>query len=391
VVILFSAAATWTSLQIKIGNPVEGTNLLWEDSDFNGAVRAINSHFPGVNTLELVFESKLPEAEEWNVTRAETVMSMLKLQRLMEDGEDPPRATLSFNDYLRESNRLFQGGNPKWLELDNRDRAVNAAAIGVMMGSSAKNYGHVIDDTMQHGTVSLWYKDNKQETVDAALAAARKAVAEVGQEHEFFRIRLATGIIALQEAVNRVVDRFHWVMIGLLNVSIFLLCSFAYRSFVAGLILLVPVNLSNQVMIAAMHLMGVGLDVNSLIVAAIGVGVGIDYGIYLLSRICEEYHAQNEDWGQAITAALRTTGKAIMFTATIMTVGVLPWYFMSGLKFLADMGLLLVVIMSINMVMALLVLPLLVWYVKPKFVGRKDLLVGEGVDLSLFTDHKTPA
>ena len=386
VLLVFGVAATWTAAQIKIGNPVEGTNLLWEDSDFNTAVRAINDHFPGVNTLELVLESKAPEAEEWTVTRAETVMTMLKLQTLMEQGEDPPRATLSFNDYLRESNRLFQGGNPKWLPLDNRDRAVNAAAIGVMMGSSAKNYGHVIDDTMQHGTVSLWYKDNKQETVDAALAAARKAIAEVGQEHEFFRIRLGTGVIALQEAVNIVVDRFHWVMLGLLNVAIFLLCSFAYRSFIAGLLLLVPVNLSNQVMIASMHLMGVGLDVNSLIVAAIGVGVGIDYGIYLLSRICEEYHAHERDWGAAITAALRTTGKAIMFTATIMTVGVLPWYFMSGLKFLADMGLLLVVIMSINMVMALLVLPLLVWFIKPGFVARDDLLVGEGVDLSMFTD-----
>jgi predicted RND superfamily exporter protein len=387
IVVIASICATYTSLQIKIGNPVEGSNLLWEDSDFNTAVRAINSHFPGVNTLELVLESKTPDAEEWNVTRAETVMTMLKLQTLMEQGENPPRATLSFNDYLRESNRLFQGGSPKWLPLDNRDRAVNAAAIGVMMGSSAKNFGHVVDDTMQHGTVSLWYKDNKQETVDAALAAARKAVAEVGADHEFFRIRMATGIIALQEAVNIIVDRFHWVMIGMLNVAIFLLCAYAYRSFVAGFLLLVPVNLSNQVMIAAMHLMGVGLDVNSLIVAAIGVGVGIDYGIYLLSRICEEYHAHDSDWGKAITAALRTTGKAIMFTATIMTLGIAPWYFMSGLKFLADMGLLLIVIMSINMVMALLVLPLLVWYAKPKFVARKDLLVGEGVDLSLFTDR----
>ncbi|MGH8516393.1 MAG: efflux RND transporter permease subunit [Panacagrimonas sp.] len=388
VLVIGSVWATYTAMQIKIGNPIEGSNLLWEDSDFNVAVRAINRHFPGVNTLELVFESKFPDAEEWNVTRAETVMSMLKLQNLMEQGENPPRATLSFNDYLRESNRLFQGGSPKWLPLDNRDRAVNAAAIGVMMGSSAKNYGHVVDDTMQHGTVSLWYKDNKQETVDAALAAARKAVAEVGQEHEFFRIRLATGIIALQEAVNIIVDRFHWIMISMLNVAIFLLCAYAYRSFVAGFLLLIPVNLSNQVMIAAMHLMGVGLDVNSLIVAAIGVGVGIDYGIYLLSRICEEYHAHDGDWGQSITAALRTTGKAIMFTATIMTIGIAPWYFLSGLKFLADMGLLLIVIMSINMVMALLVLPLLVWYFKPRFVARKDLLVGEGVDLSLFTDRE---
>jgi hypothetical protein len=58
---------------------------------------------------------------------------------------------------------------------------------------------------------------------------------------------------------------------------------------------------------------------------------------------------------------------------------------MSDLKFVADMGLLLIVIMAINMVLALVVLPLLVWLVKPKFVLRKDLLVGEGVDLSLFT------
>ena len=268
---------------------------------------------------------------------------------------------------------------------DDRDRAVNAAAIGVMMGSSAKNYGHVVDDTMQHATVSLWYKDNKQETVDHALATARKAIAVIGEDHEHFRVRLGTGIIALQEAVNLIIARFHWVMLGLLNLAIFLLCSWAYRSFTAGLMLLVPVNLSNQVMIAAMHLLGVGLDVNSLIVAAIGVGVGIDYGIYLLSRICEEYHAQDEDWGKAINASLTTTGKAIMFTAIIMLMGIAPWYFMSELKFMADMGLLLMMVMAINMVLALVVLPLLVFLIKPTFVKRKDLFVGEGVDLSLFT------
>ncbi len=74
-----------------------------------------------------------------------------------------------------------------------------------------------------------------------------------------------------------------------------------------------------------------------------------------------------------------------MFTATIMVAGILPWYFLSGLKFMADMGLLLVLTMLINMVLALVVLPLLVWLVKPNFVARKDLFVGEGVDLSQFT------
>jgi len=146
----------------------------------------------------------------------------------------------------------------------------------------------------------------------------------------------------------------------------------------------VPVNLANQVLYAAMHLMGVGLDVNSLIVAAIGLGVGIDYGIYLLSRICEEFHHREGDWALAITAALATTGKAILFTATIMALGIAPWYFLSDLKFVADMGLLIIVIMAINMVLALLVLPLLVWFVRPRFAFRHDLLVGEAYDPAEF-------
>jgi predicted RND superfamily exporter protein len=79
-----------------------------------------------------------------------------------------------------------------------------------------------------------------------------------------------------------------------------------------------------------------------------------------------------------------TTGKAIMFTATIMLIGILPWYFLSALKFLADMGLLLVLTMVINMVIALIVVPLLVWLVKPSFLERKDLLIGEGIDPELY-------
>ena len=74
---------------------------------------------------------------------------------------------------------------------------------------------------------------------------------------------------------------------------------------------------------------------------------------------------------------LRTTGKAIFFTATIVLIAILPWYFLSDLKFLADMGLLLVMVMLINMVIALVVIPLEVWFVRPKFLASKDLMVLE--------------
>ena len=386
VLVLVGAWAFYTNSQIKIGNPVEGSNILWHDSEFNTAVRAINDHFPGMNTLEIVLEATT-ESKDYRIARTPEVAAVsAQLQRIIETDPDlVPRATLSFTDYMSATNRLYAGGNPKWMALDPTLEAVSAAGVGALFGSSPINFLHVTNFGLQHSTVTLWYKDNKQETVDAALASARRAIDIVGTEHREFRIRLGTGVIALQQAMNSVVERYHWFILGLLNCAVLVIAAYAYRSLVAAFILLIPVNISNLLLGATMHTLGIGLDINAVIVAVMGVGIGIDYGIYLLSRICEEYSAHDHDLTVAIRAALTTTGKAIMFTASVMLIGILPWYFLSDLKFMADMGLLLVAIMLINMVLSLVALPLLVWIIKPKFMARDDLLVGENVDISQFT------
>ena len=385
VVTIFGILAIYTNSQIKIGNPVEGSNLLWDHSEFNTAVRAINAHFPGMNTLEIIIEAKNLDLERRNSKTPEVVEVASELQALLEsDTNLPPRATLSFTDYMRETNRLFSGGNPKWAPLDLTEDSINAAGFATLMGSSPVNFGHVVDFELQHSTVTLWYKDNIQETVDTALANAQRAVDTVGEDHPEFRIRMGTGVIPLQQAMNSVVERYHWFILGLLNCAIMIMSWYAYRSIVAAMILMIPVNLANFSLGASMHLLGIGMDINAVIVAVMGVGVGIDYGIYLLSRICEEYTAHDHAVDKAIKAALTTTGKAIMFTATVMLVGIMPWYFLSDLKFMADMGLLLVAIMLINMVLSLVVLPLLVWFIRPKFLAREDLIVGENVDISQF-------
>ncbi len=385
-VVILTAGSFILILHLKIGNPVEGSNLLWEDSEYNVAVARINEYFPGLNTLEIVFEGKDPHNPNRLVRQADTYVTMRALQYAVEQEDDPPEATLSFADYLPEANRLFSGGNPKWAPVDPTDAAVNAAASAVMFGTSAKAFLHVTDFEQQNATVSLWYRDNKQKTVDEALRQARAAVDRVGADHDTFRVRLGTGTIALQQSINDTVGRYQWIILALLNLVILATCSYAYRSLIAGLILMVPVNLSNILLGATMVALGIGLDVNTLPIAVIGIGVGIDYGIYLLSRICEEYH-EHKSYDTAIVAAISTTGKAIFFTAVIVLLGILPWYFLSALKFLADMGLLLVMVMLINMIIALIVLPLLVWLFKPRFVRSRDLLVGEAVNLSDYVLH----
>lgn len=390
VVIVLAVISVYLTSQIKVGNPVEGTNLLWNDSEFNTGTRAINAHFPGTNTLEIVLEAKSRKNDHRVVNTPEVVKVATELQRQLEsdrsDPNLPPRATLSFSDYMRDINRLFAGGNPKWMPLDPTAEAISAAGFAALMGSNAINFSHVADFEFQNSTVSAWFRDNKQETVDAALASAFAAGKNVGLDHPEFKVRIATGVIALQQAMNNVVHKYHWLILGCVNIGVFFLAWYAYRSVVAAFLLLVPVNLSNFMLMASMHVLGIGLDINAAIVAVMGVGVGIDYGIYLLSRICEEYVAQEQDLKKAIFASLTTTGKAIMFTASIMLLAIMPWYFLSDLKFMADMGVLLVAIMLINMVLSLVVLPLLVWFVNPNFLRRTDLLVGENVDLSQFMD-----
>ncbi len=375
VFVILAAVSIMLMLQLQVGNPVEGSNLLRHDSAYNTAVRQINQHFPGVMTLEVIFEGKQGRI----VRQSDALLSMRTLQRCIESGPNPPRATLSFADYAPEANRLFNGGNPKWAPLDRNDAAASAAASALMLGTSPNAFLHIADFEQKNATVSLWYANNKQATVDAALADTRSCLAKVGAEHETFLIRLASGSIALQQSINETVDRYQWYILIGLNLAIAIGCSFAYRSVAAAIILLIPVNLANGFLTAFMSLMGMGLDVNTLPILAIGIGVGIDYGIYLLSRICEEFK-DRQHYGDAIRNSLTTCGKAILFTGLLMTFGIAPWYFMSELKFVSDMGMLLVVVMTINMVLALIMVPLLVYLFKPKFVSAEQSLLSESVD-----------
>ncbi|ABM97348.1 efflux RND transporter permease subunit [Methylibium petroleiphilum] len=384
--VLITVVSVYFMLRIPVGNPVEGTNLLRYESEFNAAVREINRNFPGSMTMELVFEGK---GGARIVRQTETITAMRDLQHCLEASPNPPTATLSFADLVPEANRVFNGGNPKWTPLDNDDAAVAAAVTGLMAGTNAKAFLNVTDFDQRNTTVSLWYANNKQHTVDNALAQASACVEKIGAEHTNFRVRLASGTIALQQSINDTVVHYESRIIGALNIVILIGCSLAYRSIVAGLLLLIPVNLANTMLTAAMSLAGLGLDVNTLPILAIGIGVGIDYGIYLLTRICEEYQgAARGDVGVAIRISLTTCGKAIFFTAALMTIGLLPWYFLSELKFLSDMGLLLVIVMFINMVLALILLPLLVYLIKPKFLDGDMSGLSESVGA---TPQRVPA
>ena len=117
--------------------------------------------------------------------------------------------------------------------------------------------------------------------------------------------------------------------------------------------------------------MGIDFNINSLPVAAIGIGIGIDYGYYVLSRIVEEYEVTG-DFDEANRRALDTTGHAILFTGATICASMVFWLF-HPLKFEAQMALLLMMLMIFHAVGALVFIPAMVSLLRPKFaLARAD-------------------
>ena len=127
------------------------------------------------------------------------------------------------------------------------------------------------------------------------------------------------------------------------------------------LCIILPLGLVTVFCNALMATMGIGMKVNTLPVVALGVGVGVDYGIYLFERMKHEIEDEGLSLRDAFVSALKQRGTASVFTAVTMTISVLTWMG-SALKFQADMGLLLAFMFLVNMFGAILLLPALAAY-----------------------------
>ena len=169
------------------------------------------------------------------------------------------------------------------------------------------------------------------------------------------------GILA---AINDEVERGHVANISLILLVIYVLQTFTYRSLWSGTIIVIQLGTATMISLAYMALRDVGLNINTLPVQSVGVGIGVDYAIYIVDRIRHEV-VDTEDLDEAVRRSLRTTGMAVTFTATTITGGIFLWMF-SNLRFQAEMAQLLVILMVINMLGAMTVVPACFSIFRPK-------------------------
>ncbi len=202
---------------------------------------------------------------------------------------------------------------------------------------------------------------------DAApeLTDAKTCSEQVGAAEDCLRFRLATGNVGVMAATNEEVKAAQTPILLYVYGAIVVLCLITFRSVRGTICIVLPLVLVSYLAYTLMAFMDIGLKVNTLPVVALGVGIGVDYGIYIFSRL-REYLNEGASLDEAYMRTLRLTGRAVLFTAITLAVGVGTWLF-SDLKFQADMGMLLSFMFIFNMIGAVLLLPALArWLLRPR-------------------------
>ena len=183
---------------------------------------------------------------------------------------------------------------------------------------------------------------------------------------------LAAGSSGIDAATNIVVKQANYWMLLMVYVAVGLLCLINFRSWRAVVVALVPLIITSMLCEALMVVLGIGIKVATLPVIALGVGIGVDYALYLLS-IQLANQRNGDSLAVAYAKALRFTGKIVGLIGLTLAAGVCTWV-LSPIKFQADMGILLTFMFLWNMIGALILIPALSRFLlhKPEQLQKSD-------------------
>ncbi|MET0152471.1 MAG: MMPL family transporter [Candidatus Binatia bacterium] len=355
------AIGTYDSQLLKVGNATPGEALLYPGHPYNVAFRKANESFVGASQLVVIAEGKKKGALESARTLEQLELFARHMEKQGASGSITP-ATL-----LKKIFRTFHEGDPKWSMLPDRDDHVGQLFFLLTSSTRRGELDRFFDASYTNATITLFYREYDHDTIESSIAQAQRYIATLAGPDDTVRYQLAGGLLGILAAVNEEVEWSHRANLGLILAVVFALSYLTYRSLAGALIVMLPSLVAQPMSEAVMYWLGIDLNVNSLPVAAVGIGIGIDYGYYVLSRIVEEYGAEEAgSFESAIARAIRTTGKTVLFTGFSLTASIIYFVFFP-MKFQAEMALLLSLLLAFHLIGALLFIPPMVNWIRPRF------------------------
>jgi len=347
--IIALALAAWAfgymkAKEVKIGDMHAGVPELRRNSRYNLDTTAITSRFSiGVDVITVIVET-IP-----NGVIDHEVMDLVDRFGWHMRNIEGVQSTMALTDVARNITAGWNEGSLKWRVIP-RNKAMLAQSVSPVETASGllNNDGSAIP-------VMIYLKDHRAETIARVVAAVKEFRAQHATDK--VRFQLATGNVGVMAATNEVIEAAQFPMVAWLYAAIIALCLASFRSWRATLCVVLPLVIVSDLAYALMVYLGIGLKPSTLPVVALGVGIGVDYGIYLCSAILEGLRA-GKPLQIAINEAFATMGTSVLFTGLALALGVGTWTF-SAIKFQADMGVLLAFMFLFNMLGAMFLMPAL--------------------------------
>jgi uncharacterized protein len=272
------------------------------------------------------------------------------------------QTTVSLADAARQITAGSFEGNPKWLTINRNQDVLNYAAQ-----QASVNNPDLFNTECSVMPVIAYLSDHKAQTLDRVVSAA----AEFADKHndKDRQFLLAAGSAGIEAATNIVVEQANRTMLLYVYAAVILLCFITFRSWRAVVVAVVPLALTSILCEALMVALGIGVKVATLPVIALGVGIGVDYALYLLSVQLAQQRA-GLPLTEAYKNAVQFTGKVVALVGVTLAAGVITWAF-SPIKFQADMGILLTFMFVWNMIGALVLIPALSYFLLPTSIVRR--------------------
>ncbi len=358
VVIALSAgvAGFWyQKAHLQIGDLDQGAPELRPDSRYNKDNDFIIKNYSTSSDVLVVMVKTGPEG----CSTYETLAPIDELMWTMQNTAGVQSA-ISLVTVSKQVIKGMNEGNLKWETLSRNQDVLN---------NSISRAEGLYNTDCSLAPVLIFLEDHKAETLKRAVAAVEAFAAEHDSEDRKFL--LAAGNAGIEAATNVVIAKSELQILILVYICVAVMCLITFRSFGAMLCIILPLILTSVLGNALMAWLGIGVKVATLPVIALGVGIGVDYGIYIYSRM-ESFLRAGLPLQEAYYETLRSTGKAVLFTGLCLAIGVVTWVF-SAIKFQADMGLMLTFMLLWNMFGALWLLPALARFlIKPEKLAGKQ-------------------
>ncbi len=348
--VMLYGAGWFNSQNLQIGELHAGAPALHESSRYNQDTFLITNRYAiSVDYLSVIIEST-PDA----CTYYDTMNTIDKFQWRMENVIGVQSA-VSLASISKLVNAGYNEGNPKWRVIP-RNQQTLVQSIARVPSSSG-----LLNSDCSVMPVILFLEDHKAETIDRVIKEVKLAAIELGNKQ--LQFKLASGPVGVMAATNEAVAEAQLPMMLYVYGAVIILCLLSFRSIRATVVVVLPLYVVSTLAQWLMTVLDIGLTVSTLPVIALGVGIGVDYGIYILSTMSAQLKA-GANVHDAYLAALKERGSAVLITGFTLAIGVSTWFF-SDLKFQVDMGVLLTFMFLVNMLAAVIVLPALAAFLWP--------------------------